>query len=159
MLTKITPVPKNLTVGRKKLAIGKLGFSNFKITSKKLDGALAKNALAELYKGLSLVVGVPAKSADGEVSIKLEMSSRVPECVEKNADQAYKIVVNKNGITLTGYGEAGVYYAVTTLLQTVEVVDNVVLAVWRKGAREQRGVFVKGVGGHNSSLGFTQEKL
>ncbi len=127
MLTKIIPVPKNLTVGRKKLSIGRLGFANFKITAKKLDGTLAKNALAELYKGLSLVVGAPAESAEGEVSIKLEISSRVPECVERNTDQAYKIVVNKNGITLTGYGEAGVYYAVTTLLQTVEVVNNEVL--------------------------------
>ena len=126
MLTKITPIPKNLTMGRKKLAIGTLGKANFKITSKKLDGTLAKNALAELYRGLSLAVGAPAESAEGEVSIKLEISSRVPECVEKNIDQAYKIVVNKNGITLTGYGEAGAYYAVTTLLQTIEVVDNIV---------------------------------
>lgn len=126
MLTKITPIAKNLTVGRKKLAIGKLGFADFKITSKKLDGTLAKNALAELYRGLSLAVGAPAESADGAVSIKLEISSRIPESVEKNADQAYKIVVNKNGVTLTGYGEAGAYYAVTTLLQTVSVEDNVV---------------------------------
>ena len=127
MLTKITPIPKNLTVGRKKLAIGKLGKANFKVTSKKLDGTLAKNALAELYKGLSLAVGAPAESAEGEVQIKLEISSRVPECVLKNSDQAYKIVVNKNGISLIGYGEAGAYYAVTTLLQTVEVEDNEVL--------------------------------
>ena len=126
MLTKITPIPKNLTVGRKKLAIGKVGKANFKVISKKLGGELSKNALAELYRGLSLAVGVPAEEADGEVSIKLEISSRIPECVLKNADQAYKITVNKNGITLTGYGEAGAYYAVTTLLQTVEVVDNVV---------------------------------
>ena len=126
MLTKITPIAKNLTVGRKKLAIGKLGKADFKITSKKLDGELSKNALKELYKGLSLAVGVPAESADGAVSIKLEISSRVPEAVEKNTDQAYKIVVNKDGITLTGYGEAGAYYAVTTLLQTVVVEDNVV---------------------------------
>ena len=126
MLTKIIPVPKNLTMGRGRLVIGKLGKANFKITSRKLEGILAKNALAELYKGLSLVVGTSAEAADGEVAIKLEISSRVPACVEKNSDQAYKIVVNMSGITLTGYGEAGVYYAVTTLLQTVEAQDNVV---------------------------------
>ena len=126
MLTKITPIAKNLSVGRKKLAIATLGKANFKITSKKLDGDLAKNALAELCKGLSLVVGVPADKADGQISIKLEISNRVPDAVEKNSDQAYKIVVNKNGVSLVGYGEAGAYYAVTTLLQTLLVEDGVV---------------------------------
>ena len=126
MQTKITPIAKNLTVGRKKLAIAALGKPNFKITARKLDGELAKNALAELYRGLSLAVGTPADKADGEIPIKLEISGRIPEAVEKNADQAYKLVVNKNGITLTGYGEAGIFYAVTTLLQTVEVIDGIV---------------------------------
>lgn len=126
MLTKITPIAKNLTVGRRKLAIGTLGRADFKIISKKLDGDLAENALLELCRGLSKAVGAPAKEADGQIPIKLEISSRLPEAVKKNADQAYKIVVNKNGITLTGYGEAGVYYAVTTFLQTVTVENNVV---------------------------------
>ena len=89
MLTKITPIPKNLTVGRKKLAIGKVGCANFKVTSKKLDGELSKNALAELYKGLSLAVGVPAEKADGEVSIKLEISSRILECVLNCSIKSY----------------------------------------------------------------------
>lgn len=127
MLTKITPIPKNLTVGRRKLRIATIGKPDFKIVANKLDGALAKNALEELYKGLLKAVGTPADTADGKVSIKLEISKRVPESVKKNVDQAYKIVVNKNGITLTGYGEAGIYYAVTTLLQTVEVTDNEVV--------------------------------
>jgi len=126
MLTKITPIAKNLTMGRKKLAIATLGKADFKITAKKLDGTLAKNALEELYKGLSLVVGVSAAAADGQIPIKLEISSRVPESVEKNIDQAYKIVVNKNGVSLVGYGEAGAYYAVTTLLQSLVVEDGVV---------------------------------
>ena len=126
MQTKITPIAKNLKMGRRKLAIASLGKANFKITAKKLDGELAKNALAELYNGLSLAVGAPAEAADGELQIKLEISKRVPETVVKNVDQAYKIVVNKSGITLTGYGEAGAFYAVTTLLQSIEVVDNVV---------------------------------
>ena len=126
MLNKITPIAKSVKLGRKKLAIASLGKADFRITSRKLDGELAKNALCELYRGLSLALGAPAEAADGELQIKLEISNRVPEIVEKNVDQAYKIVVNKNGITLTGYGEAGAYYAVTTLLQSIEVVDNVV---------------------------------
>ena len=126
MLTKITPIAKNLTMGRRKLAIATLGTPDFTITASKLDNPLAKNALSELYKGLSMAVGAPAENACGIVPIKLEISKRVPEAVKKNVDQAYKIVVNKNGITLTGYGDAGIYYAVTTLLQTVTVEDNVV---------------------------------
>ena len=126
MFTKITPIPKSITGGRRKLAIAALGKADFKITSKKLDGELAKNALAELYNGLSRIVGAPAECADGAVQIKLEISGRVPAMVEKNVDQAYKIVSNKDGVTLTGYGEAGIYYAVITLLQTVTVENNIV---------------------------------
>ena len=126
MLINITPMPKQLTKGRGRIAIGTLGKADFKITAKKLEGTLAKNALEALYEGLSGVLGTSAKAADGKVPITLEISKRVPAAVAKNTDQAYRITVNKNGITLTGYGEAGAYYAVTTLLQIVTVEDNVV---------------------------------
>lgn len=126
MLINITPMPKQLTKGRGRITIGALGKADFKITAKKLDGALAKNALEALYEGLSGVLGTSAKAADGKIPITLEISKRVPAAVAKNTDQAYRITVNKNGITLTGYGEAGAYYAVTTLLQIVTVEDNVV---------------------------------
>ena len=126
MLTKITPTPKRLTMGRGRLTIATLGCPDFKITAKKLDGELARNALTALYEGLSLAVGAPAEGASGAVPITLEISKRVPAAVEKNVDQAYKIVVSKSGIALTGYGEAGAYYAVTTLLQALTVKDNAV---------------------------------
>ena len=126
MLNKITPIPKQLTAGRGRLAIATLGSPNFTITAKGLRGELAKNALNELYRGLSQAIGAPAKGASGEIPIRLEISNRVPAAVEKNIEQAYRITVTKSGIRLTGYGDAGVYYAVTTLLQTITVQDNIV---------------------------------
>ena len=124
MLHQITPIPKQLTVGRGRLTLATLGRPNFKITAKNVEGELAKNALAALTRGLSLAVGAPAEAADGEVTITLELSRRVPKAVTKNADQAYRIVADKSGIRLTGYGEAGVYYAVTTLLQALTTEEN-----------------------------------
>ena len=102
MLTKITPVAKSITLGRKKLALAALGCPYFTVSDKKLDGELSRGALNELYKGLSALVGVSAESANGEIPIKLEISNRVPEAIEKNVDQAYKIVVNKSGVSLIG---------------------------------------------------------
>ena len=48
MLHQITPIPKQLTVGRGRLMLATLGRPNFKITAKNVAGELAKNALATL---------------------------------------------------------------------------------------------------------------
>ena len=124
MLINITPTPKHLTEGRGRLLLGTLGAPNFTVISKGLDGALSRNAYAALLAGLSHKLGTSAEAASGSIPITLSISKRVPAAVKKNADQAYRIVVDQRGITLTGYGEAGAYYAVTSFLQAIDVEDG-----------------------------------
>lgn len=125
-LSTLKPIVKNLSSNGKKLVIGKLGDADFKISFNGLEGELSNNAVRALYDGLASVMNVNAKDANGKIEIFLEISTNIPAEVTKNEDQAYKLSITSKKITLTGYGEAGLYYAVNTLLQLVKVEDNVV---------------------------------
>ncbi len=124
MIERITPVVKSYKTNGNKISLGKLGDADFKVSYKSLRGELSNNALAALYDGLSSLMNVNAQSATGSVEIILQVSENVPEEVDKNADQAYLLKANASKIELTGFGEAGLYYAVNTFLQTVSSENN-----------------------------------
>ena len=124
-LTKITPVPQKLCPGSGKVILGSLSDACFRIACDAC-GVLAQEALAYLKKELSAKMDTCADCAQGDIVIQLTVSDAVPAEVTKNTDQAYAVSVSDNGIVLTGYGEAGLYYAVTTLLQIIEIENGVV---------------------------------
>ena len=123
-LSTVRPIIKNVSTNGKFLVLGKLGDANFTIKFDKLAGELSNNAVIALCEGLGSLMNVNAKKAKGEIEIKLVISENVPAEITKNTDQAYKIEVTSKAINLIGYGEAGLYYAVSTLLQTVKITDN-----------------------------------
>ena len=125
--TSIKPIVKKVEANGKKLVIGTVGRADFTVKFDKLKGELSNNALLALYDGLSSVIYANAKDASGKIEIKLEISDNIPEEVTKNSDQAYKIEVTSDNISIIGYGEAGLYYAVDTFLQTVKVENNEIL--------------------------------
>ncbi len=124
MLDRITPVVKHCEASTDKVILGKLGDPRFRITYKNLLGELSNNAVSELVNALSARMNIKAKDSAGELEIELSISSDIPSEVTKNAEQAYKITAEADEIRLIGYGEAGLYYAVNTFLQTVECVNN-----------------------------------
>lgn len=124
LINRIKPVPRCLEQGRGKIVLASLGNADFVIDVKKLDGALSYFALDLLYDKLSKKTDACARSAKGKVSITLEISSDAPAQVKKNKEQAYKIEAKGSTVCLVGYGEAGLYYAVTTLLQCIETEGN-----------------------------------
>ena len=119
MLSRIKPIVKHGTFCGKIISIGKLCDADFSISLKRLDGELSKNAANELYCGLDALMNVMSEKSKGKLTISLELSDDVPTEIEKNADQAYCINATDNKIELIGYGEAGLYYAVNTFLQTI----------------------------------------
>ena len=125
--TSIKPIVKKVEANGKKLVIGTVGKADFTVKFDKLKGELSNNALRALYDGLSSVIYANAKYASGKIEIKLEISDNIPEEVTKNSEQAYKIEVTSDNISIIGYGEAGLYYAVDTFLQTVKVKNNEIL--------------------------------
>lgn len=125
-LTKIKPVPQSASLTGGNVRLGSLGHADLHIRTSNLFGKLAQSALKYLYSSLSGVLDTCAESADGKLEILLKLSGDVPAAVKKNSDQAYSLEVTQEKITLTGYGEAGLYFAVTTLLQCIEVENNIV---------------------------------
>jgi len=124
-LSQIKPVAQNVCVGKGKITLGKIGEADFRITAGELPG-FAAAALDYLCTELSKAANLCAKCADGAVEIALELSDDVPEVMVKNADQGYKIEAEDGKITLTGYGEAGLYYAAVTFMQCLEIANNVI---------------------------------
>lgn len=123
---KIKPVAQQVTLGQGKAILAALGEARFTVKADNLTGTLAASALDLLYSVLSGAVDGCAKCAGGALQIVLELSNDVPAEVKKNALQAYRLTVTEDKITLTGYGEAGLYYAVTTLSQLITVENNLV---------------------------------
>ncbi len=125
ILTQIKPVPQKARQGSGKVFLGKSGSPSFCIVQDSCDGSLAKNALEVLEKKLLSVIG-GRNAKEAEAVIRASVTTNVPADVEKNSSQAYSIEACENEILLTAFGEEGLYYAVTTLLQCVFVENNLV---------------------------------
>ena len=126
IMKRIKPVPQKAIQFPGKVVLGKLGSADFKIHAEGITGTLAKNAVAYLYDSLSKKVDACAQYADGAVAIDVQICQEAPAEVTRYKDQAYFIEAKAQKIILTGYGEAGLYFAVTTLMQCVEVEDNTI---------------------------------
>ncbi|MBQ6697936.1 MAG: family 20 glycosylhydrolase [Oscillospiraceae bacterium] len=125
ILSKIKPVPQRATLGNGRVILSTGATPDFRISLKSSCNTL-ETIICRLYIGLSGKCNTDAKSADGKTEIILEISSDIPDEITKNSDQAYSMSVEENKITLTGYGEAGLRYAITTFLQCIETENNTV---------------------------------
>ncbi len=123
IITQIKPVPQISNQGKDVVSLGASGAPDFCIDSEILSDGLAKNAIAALEKKLLAIIGGNLKKSARTV-IKAIISSDIPKEIKKNREQAYSIEAKQNEIILTAYGEEGLYYAVTTLLQCVCVENN-----------------------------------
>lgn len=118
---RISPVPQKFSyIDGNELLLGIPGKANYRIcTTFTENSILQKNAVNKLKDKLAKKLNVSADSADGDISILLTFG-RAPADI-KNPDQGYSIKAYGHTVTLTGYGDAGLYYAVTTLLQMLKV--------------------------------------
>ena len=126
LMTKIKPVPQKLEELAGRVVLGVLADADFRINATAISGGFAEKAVGCLKKSLSGIADVCADKADGKTEIVLSISADVPADVKINADQAYSIVAKDDRVEITGFGEAGLYYGVTTFIQTVSVEGNVI---------------------------------
>ncbi|MBQ6902348.1 MAG: family 20 glycosylhydrolase [Oscillospiraceae bacterium] len=126
VISKIKPVPQKAVSGDGRAVLARLGEADFKIIEKGITGELATLAVTRLYDELSGICDAPARESDGALDIVIELSDEAPAEVLKNRDQSYRIEIKQDKIVLTGFGEAGLNFAVTTLLQCIEVENNTV---------------------------------
>ena len=120
-LSKITPLPRTLELHGGKIQLGRVGNSECSIIVKVKNSVLAIEA-AEMLKAKinSTIFNIKEDDTEGKVKIVLEISDEIPEEIKKNPDQGYRIIAKGNKITLTGYGELGLYYAARTLAQALD---------------------------------------
>ena len=119
--SKIVPMPQKEILHGGKIVLGTVGVSGFRLTLKEKKSPLANEALEVLKSRLISTLSLDAdEDFSGKISIVLEISNEVPEEIKKNPDQGYRILAKGTKITLTGYGELGLYYAVRSLIQTFD---------------------------------------
>ena len=120
-LSKISPIPQSETMHGGKITLGTVGVPHFKIFLKAKKSPLAAEACELLQSKLKEMLFLEDQEPESaKISIVLEISKEIPEEIKKNADQGYKIIAKGNRVCLTGYGEAGLFYAVQTLISTFD---------------------------------------
>lgn len=121
ILDRISPVPQEFRAleGREVL-LGTPGRANYRIEVNIPESCeLSANAVKKLKEKLARKINVNPDQTEGSVRIILALAAAPAHM--KNADQGYTIKAEADVIRLTGYGAAGLYYAVTTLLQVLKV--------------------------------------
>ena len=109
----IHPVPQKVTAGKGN-ALHLTPSSKFKLTAPKAEKGPVKTAGEDIAAYLKEKCGENCFSDDGiPVTLKL---AKPPKAVTSE-NEGYRIVVNADGITVTGYGESGLYYGVVSLKQ------------------------------------------
>ncbi len=117
ILSKIKPLPQYAKQKDGRVILGTGGETAFEIVTENISGGLATKAVEVLQRTLCAQIG--EKCGPTTVKITVRLSEDGPDTVAANPEQAYRIDAADGEIVLTGYGEAGVYYAVTTLMQCV----------------------------------------
>ena len=113
--SRVAVPPKTFEkTGRGKALLGVSGEALCRIENEAKDLPLAKEGEKLLDDRFAALTGDTPKRS-GAAVIRLTLGA-APEGVE-NADQGYSIDVGKNGVTLCGFGEAGLFYACVTLSQ------------------------------------------
>ncbi len=109
----IQPVPQKVTAakgGSLKLTSG----SRFRFTAPKSVKGPAATAVEDMKAYLESKCGNDCLSDDGiPVTLKL---AKPPKAV-KSENEGYRILVNADGITITGYGASGLFYGVVSFKQ------------------------------------------
>ncbi|MBR3979082.1 MAG: family 20 glycosylhydrolase [Oscillospiraceae bacterium] len=110
----IQPVPQQVKAGRgKDLKI--LPTSKFTLTAPKAECGPVKTAKDKLVAFLQHHCGADC-FAEGGIAITLELSDEAPKKM-KRPEEGYRLKVTSKGITVTGFGESGLFYGVGSLLQ------------------------------------------
>ena len=109
---RIIPVPQRVTRQGEETVNLQTGY---RILAENISGFLAQKAVQRLTGELENRLG--PQTADG-IAVILSLDN-APEDMP-NSDQGYRLSVQAEKVTLTGYGEAGLFYGVTTLLQCLE---------------------------------------
>ena len=113
VIDRIIPVPQQLEL--QKAAPADLT-KGYRIVAENITGTLAQKAIVRLVEQLETRLGI----GSGEEGVLIHMTMDAAPEDMPNPDQGYKIRVQEKAVELTGFGEAGLYYAVTTLLQALE---------------------------------------
>ncbi len=109
---KLSPLPQQVTALEKGALVLKPG-SKFCLTVPEAEKGPIKTAGEEIAAFLTAKCG-DCFCTDG-IPVVLELGT-APAGV-KNEKEAYKLTISAEGITVTGYGDSGLFYGVKTLLQ------------------------------------------
>ena len=118
MKARIIPAPRTFTAtGGAPAVLGTPGKAGFRIVNEtdvsKSPVLLSADRL--LKDTLGRLLNVCPDKADGEIPITLRLGS-APDGIP-NADQGYTLEIGEKAVTVTGFGDAGLYYGVVTLTQ------------------------------------------
>ena len=125
MKSRILPIPRSYTaLGTAPAVLGQPGKALFRIVNETdtAGSAVLSSADTLLKETLGRLLNVKAEKAHGVVTITLRPGS-APEGV-RNADQGYAIDIDEHSVTVTGFGESGLYYGVVTLTQCMAMENN-----------------------------------
>ena len=109
----IQPVPQKVIEGRGS-SLKLDHFSRFKFSAPTFEKGPGKTAVADLVKFLQERCGDDCIGDKG-LAVTLEIGE-APKYV-KNPEEGYKLKINQKGITITGFGEKGLYYGVVSFRQ------------------------------------------
>ena len=109
----IHPVPQKVTAG-KGVALTLTPSSRFKLTAPTAEKGPVKTAGEDIAAFLRSKCGENCFSDDG-IPVTLKLAKPPKAVISEN--EGYRIVVNADGITVTGYGESGLYYGVSSFRQ------------------------------------------
>lgn len=130
---RIVPVPQQFTLLEGESIC--LKDAVFTVFSEPFEGMpLAKLAYKRLTEKLSVC-------ESGGVAITMKLGT--PDEAYPNAEQGYRLTVTEGAIALTGFGEAGLNYAVTSLLQLMEEDSLPALEILDYPMLKTRGHFIE----------------
>jgi len=116
----IVPVPQQVTaLNDQSLALN--SSSKFSLTAPSAEKGPAKTAVETMRAFLTHTCGEGCFAPDG-LPVTLELGTAPAEV--KNEKEAYRIKVSAAGITITGFGESGLFYGVLSFRQMCRWTNN-----------------------------------
>lgn len=121
---RILPVPQEFELVKgESVVLGKPGSAFYRLEIGDLpDSPVAKTALGMLSDHLTGILNVDVSVAAGDIPVRIE-TGKAPSNM-KNPDQGYSLLISTEGVTLTGFGELGLFYGALTLKQCLFLEDN-----------------------------------
>ncbi len=121
---RIMPIPHNFELKKgEDVFLGVPGSPMYRLEISDLpkEGPV-QSAVDLLINHLTGILNFDATCADGKIPIRLLMGDAPSDIVNK--DQGYSLDVSPTGVTVTGFGAAGLYYGVITLNQCLIIEQN-----------------------------------